>query len=278
MSVFFTSDHHFGHDKPFIVQARGFNSVEEMNERLIQDWNAVVTPGDTVYHLGDVAFSELHEFKSIMDRLNGSITLILGSHDKIATQYKQRFQHMTPHLHRDIEKQSVTMIHCCPKVWEKSHFGAWALFGHSHGGLNSYAATEGKLLDVGVDSHYEMFGNFQPFTWEEVKTIMRSRPGNFNSLHPQYKVGDEVIVKYIESDDWCGTHEGQTGVVQSVVGSGEASRAPFYYDLGPSFCIEFQEKELLPNTPENASWIVNSYEEYSLEDDDDKSDKYDHDY
>lgn len=31
--------------------------VEEMNEKLIENWNRVVSEGDTVFHLGDFALT-----------------------------------------------------------------------------------------------------------------------------------------------------------------------------------------------------------------------------
>ena len=43
------------HDREFIWKARGFNSVDEMNEETIRRFNEVVNPEDTVYILGDIA-------------------------------------------------------------------------------------------------------------------------------------------------------------------------------------------------------------------------------
>jgi len=43
--------------------------------------------------------------------------------------------------------------------------------------MNAYAEKEGKLLDVGVDSHA-----FAPLSFGEVQEIMRTRPDNFNNL------------------------------------------------------------------------------------------------
>lgn len=53
--IFLTSDLHFLHDREFIWKARGFNSVDEMNEETIRRFNEVVNPEDTVYILGDIA-------------------------------------------------------------------------------------------------------------------------------------------------------------------------------------------------------------------------------
>ena len=47
--IYFTSDLHFNHRRAFIYGARGFSSIEEMNEALVQRWNSIVTEEDEVY-------------------------------------------------------------------------------------------------------------------------------------------------------------------------------------------------------------------------------------
>ena len=44
--IWLTSDLHFGHDREFIWGPRGFKNVNEMNEAIIKNWNAVVAPED----------------------------------------------------------------------------------------------------------------------------------------------------------------------------------------------------------------------------------------
>ena len=79
MEMFFTGDHHFGHANIIKYCNRPFNSVEEMDEMLIDEWNYVVNPDDIVYHLGDIAFS-MNELDKIIRRLNGTIYIIPGNH------------------------------------------------------------------------------------------------------------------------------------------------------------------------------------------------------
>lgn len=61
---------------------RSFSSVEEMDETIIERWNAVVKHDDYVYHLGDVIF-DTRKTASIFTRLNGKKRLILGNHDAV---------------------------------------------------------------------------------------------------------------------------------------------------------------------------------------------------
>ena len=55
--VYFTSDLHFYHKNimSYSPSFRSYESAEEMNEKLIELWNSVVTPEDTVYNLGDLS-------------------------------------------------------------------------------------------------------------------------------------------------------------------------------------------------------------------------------
>ena len=83
---FVISDTHFGHTNSWEKfkladgsPLRPFTSTEEMDETMIERWNAKVKPGDTVYHLGDVVINQksLH----LVSRLNGRKILIRGNHD-----------------------------------------------------------------------------------------------------------------------------------------------------------------------------------------------------
>jgi calcineurin-like phosphoesterase family protein len=86
MSAFVIADTHFGHSKSLsFVQPDGsplrpFDSVEEMDETMVANWNSVVTKGDTVYHLGDVVIPRAS--LKILSRLNGRKILIRGNHDQ----------------------------------------------------------------------------------------------------------------------------------------------------------------------------------------------------
>ncbi|REE67954.1 calcineurin-like phosphoesterase family protein [Paenibacillus taihuensis] len=81
-NVFFISDHHFGHKQIIDFESRPFENVDEMNERMIECWNAVVGKQDKVFHLGDFSFLNQEKTKEIVSRLNGYKVLILGNHDR----------------------------------------------------------------------------------------------------------------------------------------------------------------------------------------------------
>lgn len=75
---FYISDLHFGHKNAIKFDNRPFSSVEEMNEILVQRWNKVVHPEDTVYVLGDF-FWKRKDMLIYLPRLSGKIILICGN-------------------------------------------------------------------------------------------------------------------------------------------------------------------------------------------------------
>jgi calcineurin-like phosphoesterase family protein len=85
MSIFFCSDHHFGHDKILTFynyngeKTRVFDDINSMNETIIYNHNSVVKKSDDVYFLGDVAI-ELNSL-NLLSRMNGKKKLIRGNHD-----------------------------------------------------------------------------------------------------------------------------------------------------------------------------------------------------
>lgn len=80
--VYVISDHHFGHQKIIDFESRPFTTAEEMDEYMINQWNAIVSKEDKVFHLGDFSFYNKEKTKAIADRLNGKKFLILGNHDR----------------------------------------------------------------------------------------------------------------------------------------------------------------------------------------------------
>lgn len=79
--IFLTSDSHFGHDRGFVYESRGFNSIEEHDTALIERWNSAVSPEDIVFHLGDVMLGDNEHGMECLRKLNGTIHIIPGNHD-----------------------------------------------------------------------------------------------------------------------------------------------------------------------------------------------------
>lgn len=113
MFAAFFSDPHFWHRNIIEYAERPFESVEEMNDALIRNYNRVVRASDNVLWLGDCFFCGHDDAKRIMDQLNGTKTLILGNHDESETAMLRRGFHMViPHTCRlDIAGHPVLACH-----------------------------------------------------------------------------------------------------------------------------------------------------------------------
>lgn len=83
--LWFTSDTHFSHLRIIELCDRPFKDVNHMNEMLINNWNTIVSPNDSVFHLGDVALGTFVESIQYVNRLNGYKVLLPGNHDRVSS-------------------------------------------------------------------------------------------------------------------------------------------------------------------------------------------------
>jgi calcineurin-like phosphoesterase family protein len=81
MARFYTADLHFWHANIIVYSKRPFRNAPQMNAKLIENWNSVVTDKDDIYIVGDFGFGPLDRLKAILSQLNGRKHLILGNHD-----------------------------------------------------------------------------------------------------------------------------------------------------------------------------------------------------
>jgi calcineurin-like phosphoesterase family protein len=165
--IFFTSDEHYGHANIIKYCGRPFKSIEEMDEELIRRHNSVVQKYDMVIHAGDFAMCSEKEAYKYIYRLTGQPLFLRGSHDK----WLRKDAPASTLWEGEIEGQYIAICHYAMRVWPRSHYNSWQLYGHSHGKLEPI----GKQWDIGVDNN-----NFTPVSFEQLKAIMLDRPDNFN--------------------------------------------------------------------------------------------------
>jgi calcineurin-like phosphoesterase family protein len=174
--IYFTADGHLGHANIIKFCNRPFSSIEEMDECIIDNWNSVVTKNDAVYYLGDFAWVRHEEYAK---RLNGNKYLIKGNHDYRSNAFytgRCGFRSVTKRSEISIEKNHLILDHYCLRVWNRSHYNSWHLYGHSHGRL----LPIGKSYDVGVDNN-----NFMPVSYDDIKVIMSNSDNNANYIPPE---------------------------------------------------------------------------------------------
>lgn len=212
-NIFFVSDTHYGHKNitgstisSWKDGYRCFNTIEKMNTAIVNGINSKVKQDDTLYHLGDWSFGGIDNIWNLYKQLIcKNIHFIYGNHDdhiindrqlpncrRIAPYHqtivdgcpeageypdyvlsKQLFLTTNDVLTIDIGKQKIFMSHYAHRVWLGSHKGVWHLYGHSHGALED--KEWGKSMDVGIDNYCKLFGKYEPFSFEEIRTIMDKR-------------------------------------------------------------------------------------------------------
>ena len=164
--IWFTSDLHLGHRAAINMCGRPFETVEEMNETIIRNFNSCVKKNDIVYILGDIAHRTPGvEVNRLINRLNGKKILCKGNHDK---KYDvDLFEGIYDFLEIAVHGVNISLMHYPMMSWPKSHYGSLHLHGHIHskGDYNLQQKSDGVLrYDVGVDAN-----EFYPVSIEQIK-------------------------------------------------------------------------------------------------------------
>lgn len=182
--IWFTSDLHLGHDKDFIVQARGFKTVEEMNAEIIRRWNERVSPDDDIYVLGDIILGDIEEGMRLITKLNGYLHILRGNHD---TDKKVERYLELPNV---VSVQYADVLKYGKAVFWMGHYPTitanydddkpWAqhlvcLFGHTHQEQPFYNDNP-YMYNVGMDAH-----NCTPISIEEIMSDIRNKKQQLNN-------------------------------------------------------------------------------------------------
>ena len=167
-NVFFTSDLHFGHGNIIGLCSRPWKTVEEMNEALIEKWNAKVRKNDTVFIMGDLFFRAA-EVESILSRLKGKKRLIVGNHDGSwmkKVDLGKYFTSVDHYLEISDGKHGLTLCHYPLLTWHHEK-RTYMIHGHLHAdkSMDYWQAIQSRnhLLNAGVDINH-----FEPVTFDEL--------------------------------------------------------------------------------------------------------------
>ena len=165
--IWFTADAHLGHTNILKLCNRPFSNTEEMNSVIIQKWNAVVKPEDTIYVVGDFAYKNNAPIGKFCTVLNGHKHLILGNHDRLSTeQYKKFFESVQDVKYIKIKEQDIVLFHYPILSWRRRGRGSWHLYGHVHTAVLNVMESQ-KSYNVGVDTN-----DFQPISFDKLQEIM----------------------------------------------------------------------------------------------------------
>lgn len=174
---FYTSDLHFFHRNILRYEAdkRPFASKEEldseiydstvqhMNRVLIDNWNTVVTPEDTVYVIGDFSMGGKTNVPLVRKQLVGKVVLVRGNHDRSKDfMLESGFDEVYDDLVVQDGDKTLWLHHqpvLFPEKWPVKT--DYHLCGHVH----SAWARRNNVINVGVD-----VSNLKPLTLEQLLT------------------------------------------------------------------------------------------------------------
>ena len=195
-NVFFTSDTHFGHANIIHFCKRPFASVEEMDEKLIENWNKVVGPNDYIFHLGDFCFKGSQYWDRMLDQLNGHKFLILGNHDfkNLRDGNMFKFDWVGQQAYVTIGGRAIFLNHfpflCYGGSYRSAENSVWQLHGHVHLNLNDMSGKDISRLtncfptqyDVGVDAN-----NFTPISFDDVSVRINEQMTHNQNQYDSFK-------------------------------------------------------------------------------------------
>ena len=186
--VWITSDPHYNHKNICrsvtnwrtqdgeipTYNTRDFQSIDQMNDALVNNINFKVGQNDTLIILGDIAFGGFESIGKFLDRLVcKNIHLVLGNHDHHIRNNRENIQELfisvSDYLQVRINDQDFVLSHYPFASWNGLNKGVIHLHGHVHLS-NQNKWGNGKRLDVGVDGN-----GYFPYKITEIVHMMDRR-------------------------------------------------------------------------------------------------------
>lgn len=146
------SDTHLFHEKILNYVPRRikyYGDFDNMNRKMIHDWNSTVSQDDVVIHVGDMIFYK----EEALSELNGFKVLVIGNHDRSWKRLlKKGLINMAMHgMDINLLGESFRIQHHPEENWHGKDDGSILLHGHEHG---DGTIMRYNALDVGIDLPY----------------------------------------------------------------------------------------------------------------------------
>lgn len=167
--IYYIADTHFGHENVMKFDNRPFASADEMDQTIINNWNAIVNERDDVYILGDFAYRSGKPYSWYLQQLKGCKHLIVGNHDSkllkdtVAMEYFVSVDTMAKIVDNS---QSVILCHYPIIEWDGYFRNSYHVYGHIHNAKNrayEVMAEEERALNAGC-----MINQYMPVTLDQL--------------------------------------------------------------------------------------------------------------
>jgi len=156
------SDTHFFHENI----GRYCNRPESWQPLIIKNWNDLISPDETVLHLGDFSFGNRSNLDILTEQLNGKIILIRGNHDRLGrVRYESRgVTILNEPIYIELNEKVKIIFSHWPVV--PLDDGVSNIHGHIH---NSPSSHERPVLG---DLHLNSIGEVRDYRPWQVKDIV----------------------------------------------------------------------------------------------------------
>ena len=159
---FFIADTHFGDEGIIKFGYRPFSNSTEMDDRLIKNWNEVVTDEDTVWVIGDFCLSnDKKVISDILSKLNGKKILVKGNHDEESDEVYRECGFSSVYSYPVIIKEFYILSHHPLHLNDGMPY--FLIYGHIHGNpIYKTRCSHGMCVSVErID--------YRPISFEEIK-------------------------------------------------------------------------------------------------------------
>ena len=170
---------------------RPFATVEEMNNCILEKWNAKINNSDTVFILGDIALRGRNDaLVALVSQLRGRKILIKGNHDDLSDyRYAKLFEEICDYkeLTESFKGKAykLCLMHYPILMWNGQHKGTILLYAHTHNsvedgffqkciaeindskelGLRRHGGQSARAINVGAMKPYM---DYEPRTLQEI--------------------------------------------------------------------------------------------------------------
>lgn len=194
-NVFFISDLHYGHKNIIDIDKRPYESIEAMDEYIVQELKTKLRPTDVLFDLGDLFWKSINikECRDVLDSIpTKNIYKVVGNHDP----YKHYIEAPTNSLYDHFLKigdifdirveyenteYEIALSHYPILDWNHMYQGGLHIYGHTHGHTDKWVESGSRLMvDVGFSASLaKEYGSFIiPF--ETILEHFKSKTGGIS--------------------------------------------------------------------------------------------------
>ena len=166
--IYYIADTHLGHANIIRLNNRPFKSIEEMDRKIIDNWNKIVKPEDDIYIVGDLMY-KCPDPGKYLAQLSGKKHLIKGNHDKYIKNKGMQKYFESISLIEDIMDGGRRVILChYPMVeWDGYFRNSIHIYGHIHNNIENKAYKVMKEIPNAYNAGADIL-DFTPCTLDDV--------------------------------------------------------------------------------------------------------------